>query len=111
MRRFRCGSAAVIRRMWSHDSRELFYRSTERMMMAATIVAGETPRVSDRTGLFSVANYVGRPVGPRLYHVAPDGRFLMMREVATESEDEEWPPRRINVVLNWFEELEERVPN
>ena len=42
----------------------------------------------------------------RPYDVAPDGRFLMMTEEPTT--EAEAPP--ITVVLNWFEELERRVP-
>ena len=40
------------------------------------------------------------------YDVAPDGRFLMV------AMDEETvaASRRITVVINWFEELKERVP-
>ncbi len=44
----------------------------------------------------------------RQHHVAPDGRFLMMKPFV-ESDDAESPPH-INMVLNWFEELKERVP-
>ena len=39
------------------------------------------------------------------YDVTPDGRFIMVRT------PDESLPRRVNVVLNWFEELRERVPN
>ena len=47
------------------------------------------------------------------YDVTADGqRFLGMMPIgaaATESEGEPVTPR-INVILNWFEELKERVP-
>ncbi len=40
------------------------------------------------------------------YDVTPDGqRFIMIKAA-----DEEEEPGQINVVLNWFEELKERVP-
>ncbi len=39
------------------------------------------------------------------YDVASDGRFLMLQ-----SESGEPRRDRINIVLNWFEELKERVP-
>ena len=39
------------------------------------------------------------------YAVAEDGRFLMMSEA-----EQVWPPRKINVVLNWHEELTQRMP-
>ncbi len=38
------------------------------------------------------------------YAVMPDGRFLMVRH------EPEAVPTRINVIFNWFEELEARVP-
>ena len=42
--------------------------------------------------------------GRRKYDVAPDGRFMMLR-------DEESPePAQIHIVLNWFQELERLVP-
>jgi hypothetical protein len=37
--------------------------------------------------------------------IRPDGkRFLMLKDVAPEG------PRKINIVINWFEELKQRVP-
>ena len=39
------------------------------------------------------------------YDVAPDGkRFLMVQR------DEPPPPARIEIALNWFEELERLIP-
>ena len=43
----------------------------------------------------------------RNYDVAPDGRFLMVK---AGDETGEAPPAQITVVLNWHEELLERVP-
>ena len=48
--------------------------------------------------------------GFRQYHIAPDGRFLMQRRAGQGSADR-GEARQITVVLNWFEELRERVPN
>jgi hypothetical protein len=39
------------------------------------------------------------------YDVAPDGRFLGIRDINPGS-----PTNQINVVLNWTEELKRRVP-
>jgi len=40
--------------------------------------------------------------------ISPDGkRFLMMKEPGISATE---GPRRINLVLNWFEELKQRVP-
>ena len=56
-----------------------------------------TPRA-----LFSAAGYLGHGN----YDVAPDGQhFLMIKQ-----EDVATNPEELNVVLNWSEELERRVP-
>ena len=50
---------------------------------------------------------VSSPTYQREYHVGPDGRFLMMRDAqATDG----GTPTPVVLVLNWFEELKERVP-
>ncbi len=39
------------------------------------------------------------------WDISPDGkRFLMLKDAAVEGS------RKINIVLNWFEELKQRVP-
>ena len=43
------------------------------------------------------------------HDIAQDGRFLMTKPVVEPDSDAASPPR-INVVLNWFQELKERVP-
>jgi hypothetical protein len=50
--------------------------------------------------------------GPtRPYDITPDGqRFLMVFPADLEDSVTEIAAERINIVLNWFEELKERVP-
>ncbi len=92
--------------MWSRDGGELFYRIVDKMMAVAIatepqlapgkpILLFEGPRY--RSGLST-----GNPATG--YDVAPDGRFLMVRA------EESSGPTQINVVLNWFGELERLVP-
>ena len=45
------------------------------------------------------------------YSVTPDGkRFLMIKEPAATTSSEGGPRPKINVVMNWFEELKQRAP-
>ena len=43
-------------------------------------------------------------------NISPDGkRFLMMKEVVS-TKKSVTAPRKINIVINWFEELKQHVP-
>lgn len=46
-----------------------------------------------------------------IWDISPDGkRFLMMKESTGDTSTEESLRPRINIVVNWFEELKGRVP-
>ena len=87
---------------WAHSGSELFYRSGNKMMVLDVRTkpnfAVGLPRVLFQGDYYSW--------GKRSYDVSPDGkRFLMLQTVG-----EEQGPTQINVVLNWFEELKQKVP-
>ena len=48
--------------------------------------------------------------GVRQYDVLPDGRLLVLTPAALPAGTEQRSQQRINVVLNWHEELKQRVP-
>jgi hypothetical protein len=53
--------------------------------------------------------YVGFYPADFPWDIHPDGkRFLMMKEEGSDAAAGE-KPRKINIVLNWFEELKERM--
>ena len=91
--------------VWNPKGRELFYRNRGKMMAVEVTIqplfsAGE-PKI-----LFE-GPYVMSPRSAADYDVSPDGqRFLMLK-----SADAAPRPEQINVVLNWFEELKQRVPS
>ena len=92
---------------WNRNGRELFYRSGSKIISVEvttqlTFSAGKPKVLFEgqysvvQTGLMSTA-----------YDVSPDGqRFLMLKPV----EQAQAAPTQINVVLNWFEELKQKVP-
>jgi eukaryotic-like serine/threonine-protein kinase len=91
--------------VWNPNGRELFYRSGDTMMAVEVTTqpsfSAGRPRV-----LFDAGQYLPTPLTFPNYDVSPDGqRFLMLK--ATEQEQ---AATQINVVLNWFEELKQRVP-
>ena len=95
---------------WSPDGSELIYRLDDRMMVVSVDGDGGVPRIGPPTELFSGA-YVAADAGTsRQYHVAPDGRFLMLKDVTSQGAEDALGPQVV-LVQNWFEELRERVPN
>ena len=87
-------------------SDELFFVDLSGGMMAASVKLSQSLTLGSVTKLF---DWEKPPRGPsgRPYDISPvDGRFLMTKS-ATQGSDEAID---ISVVLNWFEELRERVP-
>jgi tRNA A-37 threonylcarbamoyl transferase component Bud32/WD40 repeat protein len=63
---------------WSRNGRELFFKSGGQMM-AVTVAVGAGLDVSDPRSLFSLAGYRSAR-NRQQYDLAPDGRFLMIRD-------------------------------
>lgn len=99
---------------WSPDGTEIYYVETSSRPAGQLVVARLTTQPT-----FSVGNPVAVPSGgvqlsgiqlvPRQFDIGPDGRIIGVVDAAQ-------PPSgalaalRIEVVLNWFEELKARVP-
>ncbi len=102
--------------LWSPDGRELFYRSGT-AIMAVAVETEPTFKFEAPEELFQ-GTYVSftAPVYGQIennpWDISPDGkRFLMMKPTAaTDDESATGISRKINIVLNWFEELKARVP-
>ncbi len=84
--------------VWSPNGTELYYLSRDSdKMMVTPIQTQPTFRAGKPKVLFE-GKYAPT------FHISSDGeRFLVTKQVHR-------PPNRINIVLNWFEELKHRVP-
>jgi Tol biopolymer transport system component/predicted Ser/Thr protein kinase len=92
--------------VWNPNGRELFYRSGDKMM--AVDIATQPSFAAGKPRVLFEGQYVPTPATLPNYDVSPDGqRFLMM---LMPSEQAQAAPTQINVVLNWFEELKQKVP-
>ena len=95
---------------WSTDGAELFYRRvSDGAMMSVSFNTEPSFDPAPPETVFTTRYFMGpspQTTG-RGYDVAQDGRFLMMRMADSR---EEYEVSRIVVVLNWFEELKQRVP-
>jgi serine/threonine-protein kinase len=94
--------------VWSRKGNELFYRG-EGAFMAVRILPGETFSAGPPQKLFE-DRYFNKGAGHGGYDVAPDGRFLVVKNVSATRQTETGTPASLVVVLNWLEELKARVP-
>jgi Tol biopolymer transport system component len=105
--------------LWSPDGRELFFVQPVRDE-AGRVEGGGRPQIasvevrSDRGFVFGKITalpfdgFISN--GPRPYDITPDGKAFVMMMPKTSATPERPQAERINVTLNWFEELKQRVP-
>jgi hypothetical protein len=91
--------------LWARDSSELFYRNAGKLMVV-TIEKESFFSVGRPRLLFAGAHDPREmnPFGSPNYDVSPDGRFLIIKPEPSA------PSTHINFVINWFEELQKRIP-
>ena len=92
--RIQISTAGGTSPLWSSDGAELFYREGQAMMTVAVDGSGAAFRAGQPERLFE-GRYLDDQT--RNYDVAPDGRFLMIKQADT--------LRRIHVVVDWLEDL------
>jgi hypothetical protein len=88
----------------------LFYLNDDNSVMAIAVETKPALSLGTPKALFRSSN-VGATVGESTpWDIHPDGkRFLMMKPPGA-APSAEGGPRKINIVLNWTEELKQRVP-
>jgi eukaryotic-like serine/threonine-protein kinase len=86
---------------WSHDGRELFFRSGDQVLAVPFVEREGEFELSAPHVLFSGV-FMRDAWGDQSYDIAPDGRFLMLRPL---------PGERIQfrVALHWIEEVRARL--
>jgi Tol biopolymer transport system component len=89
--------------LWSHDGRELFFQHGDRLMgvgvTLGTAFSASAPHVVHE------GRFLQSHTGPTSFSITPDGsRFLRIQQVEPER-----AITRIDLVLNWFEELKAKV--
>ena len=95
------------RPQWARDGSELFYVPAPSQFMAVTVRTQPSLTFANPVAVprgFGIAD----PANARPYDIAPDGRILGLGTMLTQGG---LPgPAQIHVVLNWFTELQQRVP-
>jgi serine/threonine-protein kinase len=99
--------------LWSPDGRELFYLSLDNSVMSVAVETKPTLRFGTPKLLFKNTNRAASQTSGITWDIHPDGkRFLMMKPAEAAPSTAAAPAVRpkINIVLNWTEELKQRVP-
>jgi serine/threonine-protein kinase len=99
---------------WSQKGHELFYRAgSQKEKMMVVDVQTQPTFSADKPRLLFEGAYLANGGGNTtagagaFYSVAPDGEHFLMLKAP---EEPQGTLTKINVVLNWFRELQERVP-
>jgi eukaryotic-like serine/threonine-protein kinase len=90
--------------LWSPDGRELFYRTLD-SVFAVDVQTEPTFKNGKPKPLFQGAYFVD---AGHTWDLGPDGKRFLMMKVSEPTPAE--APRKINIVVNWTEELKQRVP-
>jgi serine/threonine-protein kinase len=95
--------------LWSPNGRELFYLSND-SAMAVSFETEPTLSFGTPKTLFRSTYALSGLGGGTSWDISPDGkRFLMLKEPQS-TVGAGGAPQMINIVLNWFGELKQRVP-
>jgi Tol biopolymer transport system component len=95
--------------VWSRNGKELFYATGPRRFAVAGITTQPDVAVANGVDVFHGANN-NAPWFSRNFDILPDGKHLL--DVVNQDQKQTDGPsaQQIQVVLNWFAELKQRVP-
>jgi len=98
---------------WSSDGRQLFYRGTGARVYVVHITADPAFSIG-KPDAIATTRWQTRGRVEREYDIARDSRFVAVvaagQSEAASSTADSATPQQINVVINWTEELKQRVP-
>jgi len=95
--------------LWSPTGRELFYRRGD-LVMAVAVETEPEFTAEKPEELFRGTYYSDPPGGNPSWDISPDGKRFLILKPSAAADPESSASSRINVVVNWFEELKARAP-
>jgi len=100
---------AGINPVWSQDGKQIFYDNRSELM---SVEVQTTPNFTiGKTSRIAVQNLYLPSAGIRDHDITPDGKQRLVIVLGGGSEDGTVKRiRQVNFVLNWFTELQQRVP-
>jgi Tol biopolymer transport system component len=110
--RWQVSTKGGVSPLWAPNGREPFYfGEDDGSVTAVAVETGQAFSAATPRKLFSRAPYLGGGAIPGTpWDIHPDGkRFLMIKQLGA-APTAAGALRKINIVLNWVEELKQRVP-
>ncbi len=92
--------------MFAHNGRELFYRNGANELVAVQFTENPTFVAGQQEVLFPTDGYLIASAHA-MYDVSPDDRRFVMLRMG----DEGAASAEVHLVVNWFEELRQRMGN
>ena len=93
--------------LWSRDDRELFYRSGDAFV---SVPVRSDPVFSPGTAQILFRGTYVNEGASATWDISSDGKWFLMIKESAAAITTSPGPRKINIVLNWFEELKARAP-
>jgi len=95
--------------LWSPDGKQLYYVEVFRgQLMSVDIQEAHQNLVLGKTTPLPIEGIVSG--GPRGYDMMPGGKPFIVLQLQSQADPSKAPPDQINITLNWFSELQHRVP-
>jgi hypothetical protein len=99
--------------LWAPNGRELFYQDNNSRLTAVSVQPSTNGTFNFGSSTTLLQTIYSMPQPTRGYDISRDGqKFLMIKQTAGSPDNLAAPPSRasIVVVLNWIEELKQRLP-
>jgi serine/threonine protein kinase len=97
-RKWQVSEGGGVQGRWSSTSREIYFRSGQRMMAVALDASGREPAFGKPAALFADEYDFGQNISIANYDVTRDGRFIMLRRGTHGSST-------LRIVIHWTEEM------
>jgi Tol biopolymer transport system component len=95
--------------LWAPNGRELFYRNAEAVMSVS--VETEPAFKAGKPGILFRGTYVPLSISDgQPWDISPDGKRFLMLKPPVSTGGAPAAARKVDIVVNWFEELKRRAP-
>jgi dipeptidyl aminopeptidase/acylaminoacyl peptidase len=107
--RYQISTNGGLSALWSPDGKQLYYVEPFRGQLTSVDIEQTAQNlVPGKTTPLPIEGIV--TAGPRGYDIMPDGKSFVVLQLQSQGDSSKATPDQINITLNWFEELKQRLP-